>query len=453
MDKKQILNIVFKLPRCIAKYILRLNAAFIQHKIYGPAYINYKNKLNDKEHLNFDNTEVLLKIINSSINSVPYYSKKYEGKTFKTIKDFQDNIDFIDKEIVMQSFDDFISSDLDPSKFIEGTTGGTSGKPLKLVIPKNRHIVELATMHSMWNTTGWNYHTRAVIRNIKLPEDKIYIINPITKEYIFDGFRLTEEYFEEIYKTIKKHNIQFIHAYPSTAYQFCTFLRDQNKDTSCIKAFFSGSENIFEYQKSLIQDQLGIRFYNWYGHSEKLVLGGYCEHSENYHMEPTYGYFELIDDQGKAINTPGQIGEIVGTTLHNQGMPLIRYRTGDYAEYVGDKCEHCGRELPIIKNVRGRWSGEKVFNKDGTYVTTTALNLHNDLYAVINGHQYIQDEKGALDILIIKSELYNETHEKRIYEHYASKLNNDTKVTIRYVDKLIKQPNGKFLHLLSRINK
>jgi phenylacetate-CoA ligase len=49
---------------------------------------------------------------------------------------------------------------------------------------------------------------------------------------------------------------------------------------------------------------------------------------------------------------PGQIGQVVITTLHNFAMPLIRYAIGDFAE-VGDGCS-CGRGLLHLRRIMGR---------------------------------------------------------------------------------------------------
>jgi phenylacetate-CoA ligase len=269
---------------------------------------------------------------------------------------------------------------------------------------------------------------------------------------IFVGFKLTFDYFEKIYILLMRFNIGYIHAYHSTAYDFSLFLRDTHKDCSFIKDFLSGSENVFTYQVQLIENQLGIRFYNWYGHSEKLILGGFCNGSRAYHLESTYGYAELVDEKGQPIHEEGKFGELVGTTLKNPGMPLIRYKTGDFAEFAGNYCPICKRQVLLVRNIKGRWSGERVYNKDGTFVTTTALNLHDELYKVINGIQYIQQEKGKLRVLIIKSLHYNYSHEIALMNHLSATLKKDTIINIEYVDALVKQPNGKFLHLISTVS-
>lgn len=417
--------------------------------LYGTKYNSYRKTRILRNFQDYHNENELLKIIKHSKINVPYYKENL--KNISSVKELQESGFFIDKEIIMSNFNDFLNSSLDKSEFIKGTTGGTSGKPLQLVIPRNRWIFELATMHTLWKTTGWDYDIRAVIRNHGLPKNMIFKVNPITREIIFDGFRLNDDYFYKIYKIICKNKIAFIHAYPSAAYQFSVFIKNNNLDTSFIKAFLSGSENVYDYQTDLIENKLGIRFYNWYGHSEKLLLGGYCNQTRNYHMEPSYGFFELIDENGRNITEPGRTGQIVGTTLHNTGMPLIRYKTGDYAEYAGDYCPHCKRHLPVIKNVVGRWNGEKIYNSDGTFITTTALNLHSELYSVLEGLQYIQDKAGQLKILIIPSNDYTKEHEKKIADHFKGKFNSDMKVEISYVKEIIKQPNGKFLQLISNV--
>ncbi|MGD9992099.1 MAG: phenylacetate--CoA ligase family protein [Salinivirgaceae bacterium] len=446
MDKKDWLNKVEALPNEVNLFLLKIN--FFPQLFLGKAYRNYKRMLKNQHYLSYDYTTSLINLVNHSIKKIPYY-KSYTP--INSLADFQQQIGFIDKEVVMANFNDFVDPEIDKTRYVEGTTGGTSGKPLRLLIPKNRHVFELATMHTMWETTGWKYHPRAVIRNHKLKPGEIYRINPITKEIIFDGFKISFEYFESIYQTLKKFNISFIHAYPSTSYEFALFLKEKKKDISFINAFLSGSENIYEYQTDLIEKQLGIRFYNWYGHSEKLILGGYCKDTQVYHLENTYGYAELIDENNQIISEVGKRGELVGTTLKNPGMPLIRYRTDDFAEYVGNYCPYCKRNVLLVKNIVGRWSGERIYNKDGSFVTTTALNLHSDLYNKINGIQYIQNEKGILKILIIKTDEYSIEDEQTLKAHFLKTLNKETILIIEYVDHLIKQNNGKFLHLISKV--
>lgn len=446
--KTRILKTIPLLPNLINRRLMGLNRNPV--RVYGSRYGAYRVFLRDSEQ-QYDPLPKLLEIVNDAISRVPYYRKCYGNRKVASLAEFEEWIGFIDKETILAGYPDFMAEGIDLSTYDQGTTGGTSGRPLQLIAPRDRYVVEMATMHSLWERAGYRFDVRAVIRNQRLDDGQLYQINPITREVIFDGFRLNSDYFARIYATITKLSIRFIHCYPSTAHEFATFLLENRLNTSGITAFLSGSENIFDYQRALIQGRLGIRFYNWYGHSEKLVLAGYCAGTDNYHVEPTYGYFELVDDENRVIREPGGVGEIIGTPFHNPGMPFIRYRTGDFAEYVGDYCPACKRHLPLIRNIRGRWSGDRIYNADGTFVTTTALNLHNDLYQVINGMQYLQQSKGVLEVLVVKSKNYMPHHEKALYAHFKSKLGDGTTVSICYVDKLLRKPNGKFVHIISTV--
>jgi len=400
--------------------IAKLNC--IYPELLGYMFINYRSKHILRHYSSYDATADLLVIVNNAIENIPYYRRQCKTRV-KALCEFESNIHFIDKEIIMGQWDDFVIPGLKKKDIVIGTTGGTSGKSLKLMLPKDRYVFELSTMYSMWKNVGWTGQIRAVIRNDHLKSDQTFRVNFLKKEIIFDGFKTTPDYYFEIYRILRKFNVGYIHAYPSSAYQFAAFLEREKLDVSFIKAFLCGSEALLPEQKELIKKRLGINLYHWYGHSEKLVLGGYCANSDLIHIEPTYGYFELIDVDGKVITEIGKRGEIVGTTLHNPYMPLIRYRTGDYAEYAGDYCEACKRHLPLIKNINGRWDINRIFLNDGTYVSITALNLHDELYSFIEGLQYVQKEKGKLEILIIRGQGYNDLIEKRFTEHFAVSFN------------------------------
>jgi phenylacetate-CoA ligase len=447
--KANILKSIPLLPNPVNRLLLAINRDPV--KVYGARYGAYRQFLRNSFG-EYDPLPKLLEAVNHAIKRVPYYRRACAGRRVASLAEFEERVGFIDKDTILADYQEFMAEGIDLSSYDHGTTGGTSGKPLQLIAPRDRYVVEMATMHSLWERAGYRFNVRAVIRNQRLKDGQTYRINPITREIIFDGFRLNADYFAKIHEIIIRQRIHFIHCYPSTANEFCTFLLENRLDTSGITAFLSGSENIFDYQRELIQGRLGIRFYNWYGHSEKLVLAGYCGSSDHYHVEPTYGYFELVDEGGGVVREPGGVGEIVGTSFHNPGMPLVRYRTGDFAEYVGDYCPACKRHLPLIRNICGRWSGDRIYNADGSFVTTTALNLHNDLYQVVNGMQYLQDKKGYLTVLIVRSPLYTKRHEEALTSHFKSKMATDTQIEIRYVERLIRKPNGKFVHIISTVD-
>jgi len=361
------------------------------------------------------------------------------------------NLPFINKDIVIRSQDSIVTSKNNADLM---TTGGTSGKPLSFYIDKSRKGWEWFWMTTGWEKSGFSKESswRAVLRNHILGENNIEV-NPLLRQVCFSNFNLTEKYLLRITDYIKKNEIQFIHAYPSAAYILSKFWLETRKKPENVKAFLCGSENILTSQKLLIQEQLGIRMFTFYGHSEKLILAHEGRECENYHSNPFYGHVEIINSSGSIVKTPGEFGELVGTGYINTKTPFIRYKTGDFAELVGTTCPNCGHIGLTFKNVRGRWNGDKIYLSDGTTVTTTALNLHDSIYSKINGIQYHQHHMGHLSIHIVPGFGWNENTKKQLIDSFNKKLNGKMIVSIKEVAELEMSINRKFQLLIQNISK
>lgn len=433
-----------KWPTWLNNILLHCN--FFKGAVYGRGYAQMQ-----KEIANIDPEKKLLEMVNFAIRHVKYYRDHYGNLSIDSIKEFEEKIGFIDKDEVMAHWNDFLVDNIDWSKCVTGTTGGTSGKPLKLVLPKNRYIHSLAFWHKQLKWFGWNYDARAVIRNHKLDANRKYIINPITKEFIFDAFRMSPQYAKEVWHIMYKYKIKFLHAYPSAAFQFLKFCYIQNLNLNFLKVCILTSEGITPEQRQFIQNTLGLKICASYGHSEKLIQAASAPDRDTLIIEEGYGYCEIIGKDNHIVREEGINGELVGTTFLNQYMPLIRYRTGDYAEYVHPKDNRYSpcREL---KEVNGRWDKNIIFKGDGSTTSITALNMHSDLYEKIDGLQFIQKKKGELIVLIIKGKDFDEETMRCFYDFYRNVLGKTTQIKIQYVEKLIIQRNGKFLPLISYVD-
>ena len=431
-------------PNWVNLILLRCN--IFGKYAYGWGYVKALKRIDA-----IDPQARLLEIVNYAIKHVPYYRKRYSGLKIQSISDFERIVQPIDKKEVMEHWDEFISDEIDWNKCITGTTGGTSGKPMKLVLPQNRYIHSLAFWHKELKWYGWNYNARAVIRNHKLNPDRIYMVNPILKEFIFDAFRMDITYAKQVWGVMRRFRVRYIHAYPSGAYQFLKYCVREGLDTSFIKLCILTSEGVTAEQRCFIEKELHIPIYASYGHSEKLIMAGTCPNSNCYHIEPCYGYAELIDSNGLAIKESNRQGELVGTTFINRYFPLIRYRTGDYSSYVDKECPKHGLAYKLLDAVLGHRDKSLIYRKDGGYTSQTALNLHSEIYEHIDGLQYIQERKGELIVLLIPNKKYTEADTRFLVSHFKNALGSDSKVELRFVDQLIFQSNGKFLPLISKV--
>jgi phenylacetate-CoA ligase len=415
--------------------------------LFGESY-RYAKRINStfkesKDKIDFVSSyqkEKLKSILNLACKASFYeYLNESSGEIEK--------LPFINKETVLKSFDKMI---IGKSGADYVTTGGTSGKPLGFYINKNRKGFEWFWMTHNWAKVGFTSNDyRAVLRNHRL-KGKKFKVDPLLKEYQYNNFSLDEAYLDFILNHINKEHIKFLHAYPSAAYVLASKIKKM-KNTTTLHTFLCGSENVFPFQKGLIQKDLNIRMYTWYGHSEKLILAGEEQYCENYHSNPFYGYTEIIDEKGTSIKTSGLTGELVGTGFINTKMPFIRYRTGDFAEYVGEKCPDCSHIGLTFRNVKGRWNGDKIYKSDGSTITTTALNLHNNAYHYLKNIQYVQEQIGKLKVRIIPENNYTPAIREELLSELMLKVGSNLEIDIIEVEEVEYTSNKKFQLLIQKI--
>jgi phenylacetate-CoA ligase len=116
-----------------------------------------------------------------------------------------------------------------------------------------------------------------------------------------------------------------------------------------------GAEPWSESMRKELEEKLSITATDNYGLSEVMGPGvaGECLERRGLHLAEDHFVFEVIDPETLAPVPDGQVGELVITTLTNEAMPVIRYRTRDLTAILPDRCP-CGRTSRRMARVKGR---------------------------------------------------------------------------------------------------
>ena len=78
-----------------------------------------------------------------------------------------------------------------------------------------------------------------------------------------------------------------------------------------------------------------------------------CTCSNGLHVFEDHFYPEIVDPASGELLPDGREGELVLTTLSNEAMPLIRFRTGDLTT-IARRALPCGRTMRRIRRIGGR---------------------------------------------------------------------------------------------------
>jgi phenylacetate-CoA ligase len=172
-----------------------------------------------------------------------------------------------------------------------------------------------------------------------------------------------------------------------------------------------------------IKDKWDVDMYATYSSTEMGATFSECEYGRGGHCHPELIIVEIIGDDDSPV-PDGEAGEIVVTTLGVEGMPLLRFRTGDVAAKHTDACR-CGRNSFRLSPLVGRKNN--MIKLKGTTLYPPAINdvLDNTDY-VENYVVVVRDSEAGTDEVIvrigIKQDMEDEDVVKNLKDRFRARI-------------------------------
>jgi phenylacetate-CoA ligase len=396
-------------------------------------------------------------ILNHAYDKVPYYRTlfnelKLKPNDFKRLEDLK-KIPPLTKEILKNNRQSLMAADIQKYKPVPYQTTGTTGEPVKFYLDKSSNVLEFCYYWRHWSWAG--YRIRMPFAELALQHfadsdiKKLIDYSPVTNRLVMNTSRISHETIDVITKEIKKHKILFIKGSPSTLHLMAMLLEQKGR-TMPLKAVFTTGEIVLPMQREKIEKIFLCRLLDSYGHMERTVAISQCPQG-NYHINSEYGILE-VDENNEMSSDEKVTGNVLGTSLHNLAMPLIRYEVGDIVEIKRQKhrCS-CGRGLPVCERILGR-KQDIIVTPDGRFITNLFI-LYNNLEGV-GWVQMVQDKVDVLRVELYKDAGFKPESEKKFLIKLKEILGNDMKIELNHMteEELIKKSKGKYTPVVSKIN-
>lgn len=170
-----------------------------------------------------------------------------------------------------------------------------------------------------------------------------------------------------------------------------------------------------------ITSQWDIQLFSTYASTEMNTAFTECEFQKGGHHHPELIIAEILDDHNLPVPS-GKVGELTITTLGVEGMPLLRFKTGDMVTAHEEPCE-CGRHTMRLGPVVGR--KKQMIKYKGTTLYPPAMeNILNDFNEVECYVIEIYHNNIGTDEICIKIASHNKSDKfmHNIKDHFRAKL-------------------------------
>ena len=167
-----------------------------------------------------------------------------------------------------------------------------------------------------------------------------------------------------------------------------------------------GAEPWSESMRQAIEEKFGIKACDMYGLSEIIGPGVSFECHEvrkGLHINEDYFYPEIIHPETGEVLPCGEEGELVLTTIGNEGQPLLRYRTRDVSRLSLEPCA-CGRTLVMMDRITGR-TDDMLIIRGVNFFPSQIESIILKRQGVSPHYIVVVDRKGSMDEVEVRIEV------------------------------------------------
>jgi phenylacetate-CoA ligase len=255
------------------------------------------------------------------------------------------------------------------------TTAGTTGNPKKLFFTKNDLEITtdymgagMRTVAALGGLGSQGYKVMILLPDRK-PESQAKLLSKGIEK--FDGVPVTTDIslnYADLAKVIAEVKPDIVFGSVSRIWRIAQELNYDLRKIG-LKIVFLTSEYLSHAKRKKIEQISGCQVFLHYGMTEMGFAGGIeCSAHDGFHFNELDFIFEVINPVTGEVLEEGKEGELVFTTLSREGMPLIRYRTGDLTYQVSSPCKcgasklhRLGRIVKRIDGIRKIGDGEEIF--------------------------------------------------------------------------------------------
>lgn len=393
------------------------------------------------------------KLVTHAYHNSPYYGELFKKIGFEPgdLKSFADyaRIPCLTKNDIRNRLEDLKVRNIHTFEPILTRTGGTTGAPTTVYRSKNTADMRQAVEWRNYNWGGQDHRQKKMSLFPGTSKDighEPFFEDPKNRMMIVKTFEADAERMELFRRLYHEYKPSFLMGIVEFYRVLGRYLSSRGLDDIKTSALFVQGETITPEDRANFQEWFGAKIYDFYGMRENVVSATECQHG-SMHINQEFVYMEFENKQVPA--KPGELAEIIGTSLLNYAVPLIRYRTGDMGSYENTHCA-CGRELLPMKIIGGRTRDFITTRKKLIFIchhTTYLLDLSNGVEEI----QFYQPDLDHIEIRIVQNDQYSDEDGNKLIEAVQKLTEGELSVSVKFVESIPRTRVGKYRFVISDV--
>lgn len=415
-----------------------------------------RERLSPDEIRSYQN-ERLREVVAHAYERSPYYRSALDAAgvqpaDLRGVEDLS-RLPLLQKETVRNRGPEIMTSQRPRRGWWPGRTTGTTGSPLSLWYDRQTCVLTGAVEGRFRSQLGLEQSEWAgiLLGRVVVPPSQdrppFWRTNVARREVWFSSLHMGERTLDHYVAEIRRRQLRFLDGYPSTLFILADHLR-RSGGTLPMEAVITSSETLHPVQREAIEAAFQCRVFDFYAAAERVVFAGECEEHSGKHVAEDYGFVEVVGADGNPV-PDGEAGYLVGTSLHNKAMPMIRYRTDDVSRILTEPCA-CGRPFRRIASVATK-ATDVIVTPEGRLVAPPSIAQPLRPIPGIRNTQFIQDRVDHLLVRIVASAPLSGTHERMLLHGLRERVGPSMTIEIQYVDVIPREPSGKYRFVISNV--
>lgn len=422
---------------------------WIKNRLFRPeAQVAYESALEfcdinliEKKSLLFEKRK---SIVLYAYSHCPFYKKLYDKAGFhpSQLKDESDwqLVPILEKQMIREHADEIVSDEYDKKNLGITTTGGSTGKPLKVYKSKHVHYEVLG-----WRALGWwglSPADNEAIMHRRVPTTFMHkLMNRMlwwpTKRAYLSATAITDGDIKRFLDDVKRNKIVWMVGYCASIEYVADYVLRNNINVEGIKLIWSTSSPLTKIVRQKIERAFNCKVMDQYGCCEMGNIAIQKPNEDCLTVNADYVHVDIVADGNRIVTEAKEYGDVLITDLNTKEFPLIKYRLGDKSRMV-KTIEESEDGFPKLEFVQGRIS-DAVWLPNGTYVDgaflTTICDNYSDYIACYQIHQQLGH---SIDLSFIPKEGVSGTDIiiKKIVEDFRKLTTNQVEIRPKVVNSI-----------------